>query len=339
MSVGHLLVPASHPEDPHVTFPSRNEGQTAVNLKLTHSLSDEPLNLREALMENGRGFPDLIYFVGRLDHPQLANKKGNIRKTTVGKGFCEPEIKLRRENVHFKPKSLVAMDPQIPERVADGTPAVDGDNVPEGAFLFHPLHALLHHKDGVALCWDEQDGRLDGPGEIKNVHVLEKEGAVQILGRKALLEFCKSLINLLRLDFFHVSVLTRSLNKLRFSENREPSAHKRIDDLGKGGLLPVEHHRRPVVRSLDIPQQLIIKNPLLRFQDIPYPVPGIISPGGRRNMKFQEHGLVAGFSGGRRPRRERQHSSKQKDCHEIAMFHPLSSQEKDTLESDPTGSF
>src|SRR5512139_948248 len=97
-------------------------------------------------MENRRGLPDLIYFIGRLDHPQLANRKGNIHKTALRKGFCEPEIKLRRKNIHFKPKSLNAMDPEIPERVAEGAPAVDGDDVFEGTFFLHPLDTLLHHQ-------------------------------------------------------------------------------------------------------------------------------------------------------------------------------------------------
>ena len=336
MGVSHLLVPASHPEDSHVTFSSGDESQTAVNLELAHSLSDELLNLREALMENGRGFPDLIDFVGRLDHPQLANRKGSIRKTPLGKGFREPEINLRRKNIHFKTESLSAMDPEIPERAAEGVPAVDGDDVPEGTFFLHPLETLLHHEDRIALCRDEQDGGLDGPGEIKNVHVLEKERAVQILGGKGPLESCESLVNLLGVDFFHVSVSHRSVQELRFSANREPSAHERIDDLGKGGLLLVKHHRRIILRILHLPHQLIRKNPFLSLQDIPYPVTGIISPSGKRNVNFQEHGFVVGV-GGERPRPEGQHSSKQKNCNDIAILHTITPQEKDNLKPNLTG--
>jgi hypothetical protein len=65
---------------------------------------------------------------------------------------------------------------------------------------------------------------------------------------------------------------------LWFPTNGESTAHKRIDDLGKGGSLLVEDYRRVVERSPEIPLQLIRKDPLLRFQDIPYPVPGIPSP-------------------------------------------------------------
>jgi hypothetical protein len=84
---------------------------------------------------------------------------------------------------------------------------------------------------------------------------------------------------------------------LRLSANRESSAHKRIDDLGESSLFPVEDHGRLILRSLDIPHQLIRKNPFLRFQDIPYPVTGIPSPAGEWNEDFQEHSLVIGLGG------------------------------------------
>jgi hypothetical protein len=118
---------------------------------------------------------------------------------------------------------------------------------------------------------------------------------------------------------------------LRLSENGEPSAHKRVDDLGQGGLLLVKHHRRPIVRSLDIPDQLIGTNALLRLQDIPYPVSGIISPAGRGNVNLEEHSPVAGLGGCKRPCPEQQQSSKQKDPSKIAIFHVITPQVKDAL--------
>ena len=128
-----------------------------------------------------------------------------------------------------------------------------------------------------------------------------------------------------------IASLKRSIQELRLSADRESSAHKRIHDLGHGGLFLVKDHCRLVVRRLGIPHQFVRKNSLLRFQDIPYPVPGVPSPAGKRNVDLEEHGLVIGFGSCQRPCREQQQGSKQKDHSEISIFHVITPQVKDAL--------
>ena len=83
---------------------------------------------------------------------------------------------------------------EIVERSGEMAFAIDGDDVLEGGLFLDPLEPLLDHQDGVALCGDEKDRRLDRARKIKNVHVLEKEGAIQINGGEGCLESCQSLV-------------------------------------------------------------------------------------------------------------------------------------------------
>lgn len=297
MGVSHLLVPASHPEYPHVAFTSRNKSQTAVDFQFAHSLFDELLNLHVALMKNGRGLPDLLRFKRRLDHPLLPDEIRNIQEAGLRKGFDEPQVKVGWKHVHLETHALDALNPKIVERSRHTALAVDGENVLQGGLLLRPLEPFLHHEDRIALCGDEEHGRLDSPGEVKDVHVLEQERAVQIKAGELCLESCHSLMNFLRRDFVHGASLSGSIQELRLPANRESPAHKGIEDFGKGGLFLVKDHRRLVERSLDIPYQLIGKNSLFRFQDIPYPVPGIPSPADKRNVNLQKHGFVIGPCG------------------------------------------
>ena len=128
-----------------------------------------------------------------------------------------------------------------------------------------------------------------------------------------------------------IASLKRSIQELRLSADRESSAHKRIHDLGHGGLFLVKDHCRLVVRRLGIPHQFVRKNSLLRFQDIPYPVPGVPSPADKRNVDLQDHSLFIGLGSGQRPCPEQQQGSKQKDRSEIAVFHAITPQVHNNL--------
>jgi hypothetical protein len=80
-------------------------------------------------MKNARSLPDLVDFVGAFDHPLSADETGDIQKTALGKGISEPQIKVRRKDVHFQARALKAANAEIVERCVEMALAVDGENV------------------------------------------------------------------------------------------------------------------------------------------------------------------------------------------------------------------
>ena len=61
-----------------------------------------------------------------------------------------------------------------------------GTNVWQGTLLAGPLVALSSEQEGIAAWRERRVGRLHGPDEVEEVHVLADEGAVQVLGSQAL---------------------------------------------------------------------------------------------------------------------------------------------------------
>ena len=121
VGVSHFLVPAPHSHSPHVPLPAGNHGQIRVDFQFGHACLNNSFDFGKSDVQDSRGLLNLFNFIGGLNHAQFANAVGYIQPAAAGEGLLKPEVKIGRQDVHFKTGPGQLIELEIHEHAGDLT--------------------------------------------------------------------------------------------------------------------------------------------------------------------------------------------------------------------------